>query len=226
MYARLKTEYKELKSLPSCGAIENAELLKTLKTGNYRGIKTMNSKVTKFSRILALAVATAFPLITSGLIQQAAAQKYSHRPKASAFTQQGSTNAAATAVFNGGRDLIDDAQWSKAEETFAQYISKYPQEKNLDAAMYWMAYAQSKLRKYKQSKDTIDKLLKTYEKTIWKEDAELLLAQLPSAPVVVKIDPTNVTVEPVIVAVPVKVPVVAPQDPVEVKIRTQEMQER
>jgi HEAT repeat protein len=191
----------------------------------------MNSKVTKFSRILALAVATAFPLITSGLIQQAAAQKYSHRPKASAFTQQGSANAAATAVFNGGRDLIDDAQWAKAEETFAQYISKYPQEKNLDAAMYWMAYAQSKLRKYKQSRDTIDKLLKTYEKTIWKEDAELLLAQLPSAPVAVKIDPLTVTVEPVIVPAPVAVaaPVVVPvppQDPVEVKIRTQEMQER
>src|SRR5262245_10036825 len=191
----------------------------------------MNSNFTKFSRMLALAVATAFPLIMSGSMQTAAAQKYSHRPRASAFTQQGSTNAAATAVFNGGRDLIDDAQWAKAEEAFAQYISKYPQEKNVDAAMYWMAYSQARLRKYKQSKDTIDKLLKTYEKTIWKEDAELLLAQLPSAPVAVKIDPTNVTIEPVIVAVPVKVPApvvvpVPPQDPVEVKIRTQEMQER
>ena len=189
----------------------------------------MNSNVTKFSRMLALAVATAFPLIMSGSMQTAAAQKYSHRPRASAFTQQGSTNAAATAVFDGGRDLIDDAQWAKAEEAFAQYISKYPQEKNVDAALYWMAYSQAKLRKFKQSKDTIDKLLKTYEKTTWKEDAELLLAQLPSAPVAVKIDPTNVTVEPVIVAVPVKVPapvMVPPQDPVEVKIRTQEMQER
>ena len=104
----------------------------------------MKPNVTKLNRILALAIATAFILIASGLGQQAAAQKYSHRPKATKFAQQGSTNAAATAVFNGGRDLIDDAQWTKAEEAFAQYISKYPQEKNLDAAMYWMAYAQYK----------------------------------------------------------------------------------
>lgn len=179
----------------------------------------MKLNVTKLNRILALAIATAFPLIASGLSQQVSAQKYSHRPKAKAFAQQGSTNAAATTVFNGGRDLIDDAQWARAEETFAQYISKYPQEKNLDAALYWMAYAQSKLRKFNQSKDTLQKLLKTYEKSIWKEDAELLLAQLPGV-VAVKVDPVTVTVDSV---APVTVAV---QNPVEVQVRTQEMQER
>jgi HEAT repeat protein/TolA-binding protein len=182
----------------------------------------MKPNVTKLNRILALAIATAFILIASGLGQQAAAQKYSHRPKPTKFAQQGSTNAAATAVFNGGRDLIDDAQWTKAEETFAQYISKYPQEKNVDAAMYWMAYAQSKLRKFNQSKDTIQKLLKTYEKSVWKEDAELLLAQLPT-PVAVKVDPVIVSVDPAVAVAPVApVAVPAPQDP----IRNQEMQER
>lgn len=198
----------------------------------------MKINVTKLNRILALAMATACTLIASGLSQPAAAQKFSHRAKPTAFAQQGSTNAAATAVFNGGRDLIDDAQWTKAEAAFAQYISKYPQEKNLDAAMYWMAYAQTKLRKFNQSKETLEKLLKTYEKTVWKEDAELLLAQLPGS-VAVKVDSLTDTLEPVVVVspaapvAPVAVispatavsPVVAvapPQDP----IRTQEMQER
>lgn len=185
----------------------------------------MKPNVTKLNRILALAIATAFILIASGLGQQAVAQKYSHRPKAAKFAQQGSTNAAATTVFNGGRDLIDDAQWTKAEETFGQYISKYPQEKNLDAAMYWMAYAQSKLRKFNQSKDTLQKLLKTYEKSIWKEDAELLLAQLPTA-VAAKVDPVIVNLDQAVAIAPVAVAApavaIAPQDP----IRNQEMQER
>ncbi|HJZ83262.1 MAG TPA: HEAT repeat domain-containing protein, partial [Pyrinomonadaceae bacterium] len=185
----------------------------------------MNPNVTKLNPVaktFALAVVLAF-----GLSQQVVAQKYSHRPKRAAFTQQGSNNAAATTTFNTGRDLIDDAQWARAEEKFAQYISAYPQEKNLDAAMYWMAYAQSKLKKYNQSKDTIEKLLKTYDKTVWKEDAELLLAQLPG-PVAVKVDPVTVTVEPVLaVPVPVPAPVVAvPQNPVDVQIRTAEMQQR
>ena len=199
----------------------------------------MKPNVTKLNRILALAIATAFILIASGLGQQAAAQKYSHRPKATKFAQQGSNNAAATTVFNGGRDLIDDAQWAKAEEAFAQYVAKYSQEKNLDAALYWMAYAQAKLRKYNQSKDTIQKLLKTYEKSIWKEDAELLLAQLPGAPVPARVDALTQTPEPNVLispavpgapgavfaprpgAAPIAVPAPA-QDP----IRAQEMQER
>jgi HEAT repeat protein len=198
----------------------------------------MKLNVTKLNRILALAIATAFILIASGLSQEAAAQKYSHRPKATKFAQQGSNNAAATTVFNGGRDLIDDAQWAKAEQAFAQYVAKYPQEKNLDAAMYWMAYAQSKLRKFNQSKETLEKLLKTYEKTVWKEDAELLLAQLPGA--AVKVDSLTNNIDPVVVVTPAAAPVspvavispatpgapvvvpAAPQDP----IRTQEMQER
>jgi TolA-binding protein/HEAT repeat protein len=196
----------------------------------------MKPNVTKLNRILALAIATAFILIASGLGQQALAQKYSHRPKATKFAPQGSNNAAATTVFNGGRDLIDDAQWAKAEQAFAQYVAKYPQEKNVDAAMYWMAYAQSKLRKFNQSKETLEKLLKTYEKTVWKEDAELLLAQLPGAAVKVNLtDPPEpaVVVTPAAAIAPVAVispatpgsPVVAPAPPQD-PIRNQEMQER
>lgn len=187
----------------------------------------MNYNVTQLNRINKL-FAIAFVLIASVLIQQTSAQQYSHRPKAAAFAQQGSNNAAATTVFNGGRDLIDDAQWAKAEEKFAQYISAYPKEKNLDAAMYWQAYAQSKLRKFEKSKDTLQKLLKTYEKTVWKEDAELLLGQLPTN-IAVKVDPVIVDIDkavaiaPVAIAAPqVAVTVAPPQDPV----RAQEMQER
>src|SRR5437016_776196 len=178
------------------------------------------SELNRIPRSLALAVAIALGLIASGVVHQAAAQQYSAGPKLNKFAQQGS-NAAANTMFSGGRDLIDDAQWTKAEEKFAQYISAYPTEKNLDAAMYWVAYSQYKLRKFNQSKETIDRLLKTYEKTTWKEDAELLLAQLPGA-VSVKVDPVIVTVDPVIAASVA----VAVQDPVEVQVRSQEMQER
>jgi len=177
------------------------------------------SKLNRIPRNLAIA-AIALALVASGMMRQAAAQQYSAGPKLNKFAQQGS-NAAANTMFSGGRDLIDDAQWAKAEEKFAQYISAYPTEKNLDAAMYWIAYSEYKMRKFNQSKETIDRLLKTYENTTWKEDAELLLAQLPGA-VTVKVDPITVSVEPVIAASVA----VAVQDPVEVRVRSQEMQER
>src|SRR5437667_12254079 len=181
----------------------------------------MNYSSKPISMTKTLAVA-ALLLLADGAIYQTAAQQFSMRPKATKFAQQGS-NTAANAMFSGARDLIDDAQWTKAEQQFAQYLSAYPQEKNLDAAMYWMAYSQYKLRKFNQSKDTIDRLLKTYDKTTWKEDAQLLLAQLPGT-ISVKVDPVTVTVDSV-VATPVTVSV-AGQDPFDVQVRTQEMQAR
>jgi len=131
------------------------------------------------------------------------AQQFSIRPKASRFAPQGN-NAAANSVFASARDLIDDAQWARAEQKFGQYISAYPNEKNLDAAMYWVAYSQYKLRKFQQSKETITHLLQKYQQSPWKEDAELLLAQLPGG-VTVQVDPVTVTVEPVVVT-PVALP--------------------
>jgi hypothetical protein len=166
-------------------------------------------------------------LVGAGAIQRAASQTYSPRPKATRFAQQGN-NAAANAMFSAARDLIDDAQWTKAETQFGQYISTYPKEQNRDAAMYWLAYSQYKLRKFNQSKETIEQLLKTYEKTGWREEAELLLAQMPGA-VVVNVDPVTVAFAPVVglaVVVTPRAIAIAGQDPVEVQVRTQEIEQR
>src|SRR5438477_4596827 len=173
----------------------------------------MNYNVNKresMTKMRAPVAAIVFALMM--FVGAASDQKFSMRPKASTFAPQSGNNAAANTMFSGARDLIDDAQWTRAEQKFAQYISAYPQEKNLDQAMYWLAYSQYKLRKFNQSKETIDKLLKTYEKTQWKEDAELLLAQLPGQ-VSVKVDPVTVNVEPVIGA-----PVAVEVDPFAVKV--------
>ncbi len=196
-------------------------------------------KLDSMTRTLAVAGAL---LLAGGTVFQATAQKFAHRPKATRFAQQGN-NAAANAMFSSARDLIDDAQWTKAEDQFAKYIAAYPKEANLDAAMYWMAYSQYKLRKFNQTKETLDRLLQTYAKTAWRDEAELLLAQLPGT-VTVKVDPVTVTVDPIVqtptappapvsVAVGPGVPTPAPvavtiagQDPVDVQVRTQEMQER
>lgn len=93
---------------------------------------------------------------------------------------QQSTNEATT-IFRSARDLITDGDWAKAQEKFNEYVTSYPNEKNLDAALYWMAYADYKLAKYDQCRSTIDRLLQKYPNTNWKDDARTLLAQVPGA---------------------------------------------
>lgn len=94
------------------------------------------------------------------------------------FQQSGSE---ATTVFRSARDLITDGDWAKAQEKFDQYVSQFPNEKNIDAALYWKAYAEQKLAKYDQCRSTIDRLLQKYPNTNWKDDARTLLAQVPGA---------------------------------------------
>lgn len=87
----------------------------------------------------------------------------------------------ATTVFRSARDLITDGEWAKAQAKFDEYVTSFPNEKNLDAALYWMAYADYKLAKYDQCRSTIDRLLQKYPSTNWKDDARVLLAQVPGA---------------------------------------------
>src|SRR6185312_8427460 len=62
-------------------------------------------------------------------------------------------------------------------------------EKNLDAALYWLAYAQQKLGKYDQCRETVNKLFAKYQESTWLDDARLLVAQIPGAIVTTPIPP-------------------------------------
>ncbi|HEU4508362.1 MAG TPA: HEAT repeat domain-containing protein [Pyrinomonadaceae bacterium] len=104
---------------------------------------------------------------------------------------QQSPKDAATA-FRNARDFITDGEWAKAQEMFSQYVSKYPNEKNIDAALYWLAYSQHKLGWNDRCRATIDRLLQNYPQTSWKDDARVLLAQLGMY-VVATVDQPGVT---------------------------------
>ena len=101
------------------------------------------------------------------------------------FGQQRPQQSDATTVFRSARDLITDGDWARAQQKFSEYVAAYPNEKNVEAALYWLAYTQEKLAKYDQCRATIDQLLQKYPNTTWKEDARLLMAQLPGTPAAV-----------------------------------------
>src|SRR5690242_1020538 len=115
------------------------------------------------------------------------------RVSANAFAPQSSTESA-TAVFRAARDLITDGEWAKAQDKFSEYVSKFPNEKNLDAALYWLAYSQYKLGRYQQCRETSNKLFEKYQNSAWLDDARLLLAQIPGA--IVTSSPAAVAVRP------------------------------
>ena len=124
-----------------------------------------------------------FALIFVALIAHVAVgqQQRASTSSASSTRPAQQTSNEATTVFRGARDLIDEGQWQKAQEKFEYYVRTFPNEKNIEPALYWLAYTQHKLGKYDQMRSTIDRLLQKYPNTTWREDARLLTAQVPGA---------------------------------------------
>jgi len=125
-----------------------------------------------------------FVLITL-LITLMAGAINAQQPRASG-SQSSSTSSSsrsnqsdATTVFRSARDLITDGEWAKAQAEFDKYVNQYPNEKNVDAALYWLAYTQQRLAEYDRARTTLERLLEKYPNTAWKDDARVLLAQVP-----------------------------------------------
>jgi len=53
-------------------------------------------------------------------------------------------NTAAMQTFREGRDFIEAQNWQRAAEKFSDFITGYPKDKDLDAALYWYGYALQK----------------------------------------------------------------------------------
>ena len=47
-------------------------------------------------------------------------------------------------AFRDGRELLEEEKWARAAERFNDYIADYPNDENVDAALYWLAFALKK----------------------------------------------------------------------------------
>ena len=115
------------------------------------------------------------------LVANVAVGQQQRASTASAPAARSTQQNDATAVFRSARDLITDGEWAKAQEKFDEYVKSYPNEKNMEAALYWLAYAQHKMARFDQMRATVDRLLQKYPNSNWRDDARLLLAQAPGA---------------------------------------------
>src|SRR5687767_6577473 len=82
--------------------------------------------------------------------------------KLNRFVQASDSSNAAGQTFRKGRDLIEEEQWEEAAETFGDFIDDYPKDKNVDAALYWRAFALKKQGRLQQVVENLNRLIKEY----------------------------------------------------------------
>lgn len=102
------------------------------------------------------------------------------RAKLNRFVQT-TGNTPAMQMFRAGRDLIENEEWAKAAETFRGFIQTYPRDNDVDAALYWYAYALKRQGNTKEAAKALKRLIKDFERSGWREEADAMLTELAPA---------------------------------------------
>ncbi|MBV9959483.1 MAG: HEAT repeat domain-containing protein [Acidobacteria bacterium] len=117
-------------------------------------------------------------LLLTGALSTVAAQK--NFEKLTRFVQTQNASEASAKVFRAGRDFIGEENWKGAVEKFQSFIEQYPKDAGIDAALYWLAFAQFKLDRLTEASSQLQRLLKKYPNSNWADDARALQIQIGS----------------------------------------------
>ncbi|MBC7911076.1 MAG: tetratricopeptide repeat protein, partial [Pyrinomonadaceae bacterium] len=85
--------------------------------------------------------------------------------KLNRFVQTQNSAQASAKVFREGRDLIGDENWKGAADKFRGFITSYPKDQNVDAALYWLAFALKKQERYADADVQLNRLLKDFPRS-------------------------------------------------------------
>src|SRR5437762_5921935 len=94
------------------------------------------------------------------------------------LVQSSGDNDAATRALDQARSMIDMQRWSQAASAFDKFISQYPSDKSVDAALYWLAYAYNKQSNFQGAYDALARLMQNYPRSNWAGDAKALSVEV------------------------------------------------
>jgi HEAT repeat protein len=97
---------------------------------------------------------------------------------------QAKSNTASMQVFREGRDFIEAQNWQKAAEKFNDFIKGYPKDRDLDAALYWHAYALEKQGRKDDAAVSLKRLIERFPGSSWRREADALLVAMGHTDVV------------------------------------------
>lgn len=126
-----------------------------------------------------VAILIILSLAIAGIVQTRQAFGYDQDvQKLNRFVQTPRSNPAAMKTFREGRDLIEGEKWQQAAEKFNGFINEFPKDRDVDAALYWYAYALHKQGKREEAAAPLKRLIKNFPSSSWRREAESLLVVL------------------------------------------------
>jgi HEAT repeat protein len=134
--------------------------------------------ITRQSRIATWALAAvALSVAFASATPRAAAQ---NRELIERLVQSSGSTDDATRALEQARGMIDSQRWAQAASALDRFISQYPSDKSLDAALYWLAYARNKENNFQGAYDALARLLQNFPRSAWADDGKALSIEVMS----------------------------------------------
>ncbi len=92
--------------------------------------------------------------------------------------QTSNASASEMKAFRDGRQLLEEEKWARAAERFNDYITDYPKDANVDAALYWLAFAQKKQERFREADKALQRLINNFPSSRWADDARALRLEI------------------------------------------------
>jgi HEAT repeat protein len=116
-------------------------------------------------KVLIYAVLPLF--LFTALVRDAAAQVQAQKP------------AAATTAFREARDLIGAGDWARAETALNRFITDFPKDRDVPAALYWLAFSLKQQNKFAAADPVLTRLIQQHPTaTAWVNDARAMRVEI------------------------------------------------
>ncbi len=98
--------------------------------------------------------------------------------KLNRLVQTTSPKTPAMKIFRDGRDFIEREDWQSAAERFRSFLTDFPKDRQVDAALYWYAYSLQKLGRKDEAAEPLLRLIREFASSSWRREAEAMLVVL------------------------------------------------
>ena len=139
-------------------------------------LNTLRRVRTNARALLIMVAALALSATGAGSTTRTAGRMDQDLKKFNQFVQ--TSNTPAMRALREGRDLIDAEQWAKAAEKFSQFVNAYPKDRDVDMALYWLAYSMNKQGDPRGAAAQLQRLLKKHQQSAWADEARALLNEI------------------------------------------------
>jgi HEAT repeat protein len=122
-----------------------------------------------------IALALTAVIAVSGFSSRVEAQEFA---KLNRLVQSSNSGDDGSTAFREARGYIKDGEWQKAEQTFRSFITKHPQHKDADAALYYLAFALKKENRLAEANKTLEQLIAEHPSSSWINDARAMRIEM------------------------------------------------